>query len=58
MVNELPATALPLLEIIGINILLSWDNAVVVALAARRLPLSQRRPALLFGVGGSVVLFW
>lgn len=48
--------ALPLLEIIAINIVLSGDNAVVVALAVRRLPLPQRQPALLLGVGGAVLL--
>ena len=38
-----------LLEIIGVNILLSGDNAVVIALAARSLPTGQRQKAVLFG---------
>lgn len=38
-----------LLEIIGVNILLSGDNAVVIALAARSLPAGQRRQAVLLG---------
>ena len=38
-----------LLEIIGVNILLSGDNAVVIALAARSLPTGQRKRAVLFG---------
>lgn len=47
---------LGLLEIIGINIVLSGDNAVVIALAARQLPAAQRRMAVLAGAGGAVVL--
>jgi YjbE family integral membrane protein len=47
---------LDLLQIIGINILLSGDNAVVIALASRSLPASQRRVAILGGSGAAVVL--
>ena len=36
-----------LLEIIGVNILLSGDNAVVIALAARSLPAGQHSRAVL-----------
>jgi len=43
-------------EIIWINILLSGDNAVVIALAARGLPPEQQRKAILFGSGAAVVL--
>jgi YjbE family integral membrane protein len=50
------AATLPLLEIIGINIVLSGDNAVLVAMAIHHLPLSQRRSALVFGVGGAIVV--
>jgi len=45
-----------LLKIIWINILLSGDNAVVIALAARGLPPEQQRQAILFGSGAAVVL--
>jgi YjbE family integral membrane protein len=45
-----------LLQIIGINILLSGDNAVVIALASRSLPESQRKMAVLGGSGAAVVL--
>ena len=45
-----------LLKIIWINILLSGDNAVVIALAARGLPPDQQRKAILFGSGAAVVL--
>lgn len=47
---------LGLLLIIWINIILSGDNAVVIALAARSLPPEQQRKAILFGSGAAVVL--
>ena len=43
-------------EIILINILLSGDNAVVIALACRNLPDKLRRQGVLWGVLGAVVL--
>ena len=45
-----------LLQIIGINIVLSGDNAVVIALAARNLPVKQRRWAVIGGTLGAVVM--
>ena len=45
-----------LLEIIGVNIVLSGDNAVVIALACRTLPPKQQRLAILFGAAGAIVL--
>jgi YjbE family integral membrane protein len=45
-----------LLTIIAIDLVLSGDNAVVIAMASRRLPAEQRRTAILFGGGGAVVL--
>jgi len=45
-----------LMKIIWINIILSGDNAVVIALAARSLPEHQQRKAILFGSGAAVVL--
>jgi YjbE family integral membrane protein len=47
---------LPLLQIIGINIVLSGDNAVVIALAARSLSPEQQKAAILWGSGVAVVL--
>ena len=44
------------LEIILINILLSGDNAVVIALACRNLPDKLRRRGILWGVLGAIVL--
>ena len=47
---------LGLLKIIGINILLSGENAVAIALAARGLPLAQQKKAILLGSGIAVIL--
>ena len=53
---QTPEFWLGLLKIIWINIILSGDNAVVIALAARSLPPEQQRQAVLFGSGAAVVL--
>ena len=45
-----------LVKIIWINIILSGDNAVVIALAARALPPAQQKKAILLGSGAAVVL--
>lgn len=45
-----------LLKIIWINIILSGDNAVVIALAARSLPAHQQKKAILLGSAAAVVL--
>jgi len=45
-----------LLKIIWINIILSGDNAVVIALAARSLPHGQQKKAVFFGSAAAVVL--
>src|SRR3954451_18988492 len=45
-----------LLKIIGVNVILSGDNAVVIALAARSLPAKQQKQAVLWGAGAAVVL--
>jgi YjbE family integral membrane protein len=47
---------LGLLMIIWINIILSGDNAVVIALAARGLPPEQQKKAIFWGSGAAVVL--
>jgi YjbE family integral membrane protein len=44
------------LQIILINILLSGDNAVVIALACRNLERRQRRRGIFWGVLGAIVL--
>ena len=43
-------------KIIMIDVLLSADNSVVIALACRNLPLEQRKKGILFGVLGAIVL--
>ena len=45
-----------LLLIIWVNIILSGDNAVVIALAARSLPEAQQKKAVMWGAGAAVVL--
>jgi YjbE family integral membrane protein len=45
-----------LLAIIWVNIILSGDNAVVIALAARSLPVRQQKLAVIWGAGAAVVL--
>ena len=45
-----------LLQIIGVNIVLSGDNAVVIALAARSLPPKQQKQAVIWGSGAAVVM--
>jgi predicted tellurium resistance membrane protein TerC len=47
---------LQLLQIIWINILLSGDNAVVIALACRGLPPKSRRRGVVLGAGVAIVL--
>jgi len=44
------------LEIIWINLLLSGDNAVVIALACRSLPPRERRWGMVLGAGVAVLL--
>jgi YjbE family integral membrane protein len=51
-----PQFMLAALEIVIINILLSGDNAVVIALACRNLPENQRRWGIIWGAAGAVVL--
>ena len=56
--NELQTAAFwtGLLAIIWVNIILSGDNAVVIALAARSLPKRQQNKAVFWGAGAAVVL--
>jgi YjbE family integral membrane protein len=51
-----PAFWLAALQIIWINILLSGDNAVVIALACRGLQGSQRRWGMILGAGAAIAL--
>ena len=53
---QLYASVLPVVKIIWINILLSGDNAVVIALACRSLPPRQRFWGIFLGAAVAVVL--
>src|SRR5579884_1263934 len=46
----------PVISIVFINIVLSGDNAVVIGMAAHRLPPEQRRMAIVFGGSAAIVL--
>ncbi len=50
------AWALPVLQIIWIDLLLSGDNAVVIAMACRGLPYRQKRLGILLGAGAAVLM--
>ena len=58
MIEELATQAfwLGLLKIIGVNVILSGDNAVVIALAARSLPPAQQKKAVFWGAGAAILL--
>src|SRR3954467_3730175 len=58
MLEELATQAfwLGLLKIIGVNVILSGDNAVVIALAARSLPPAQQKKAVFWGAGAAIAL--
>jgi len=50
------AFALLVTQIIGVNLVLSADNAVVIALAARSLPAGQRKQVIVGGSAAAVTL--
>jgi len=50
------SSVLLLLGIIGVNLVVSGDNALLVAMAVHRLPAHQRRPAVALGAAGAIVL--
>src|SRR5881392_2955951 len=58
MLEELVSQAfwIGLLKIIWVNVILSGDNAVVIALAARSLPPAQQKKAIFWGAGAAVLL--
>lgn len=58
LVNEMmrPTFWLAALQIMGINILLSGDNAVVIALAVRALPPRERFWGMVLGAGCAAIL--
>jgi YjbE family integral membrane protein len=58
MLEELVSQAfwIGLAKIIGVNVILSGDNAVVIALAARSLPRKQQKQAIIWGSAAAIVL--
>ena len=56
MISDLWPHALAAAQIIWINVILSGDNAVVIALACRGLPPRQRRWGMILGAGAAVLL--
>lgn len=56
MAFDSPQFWLAVLQIIAIDIVLGGDNAVVIALACRRLPDKQRKLGIFWGVAGAIVL--
>ncbi|MBS4178592.1 TerC family protein [Lederbergia citrea] len=50
------AAMIALLKIIAIDIVLSGDNAIVIAMATRNLPKEQQNKAILWGTAGAVTL--
>lgn len=51
-----PAFWIALLQIVWIDLLLSGDNAIVIALACRNLPEKQRRLGIFWGVFAAIAL--
>jgi YjbE family integral membrane protein len=47
---------LALVKVLTVNLILSGDNAVVIAMAARSLHGAQRRKAIIWGAAGAVIL--
>ncbi len=47
---------LALVKVLTVNLILSGDNAVVIAMAARSLQGAQRRQAIIWGAAGAVIL--
>jgi YjbE family integral membrane protein len=51
-----PEFWIALMQIIGVSIVLSGDNVVVIALAARGLPEQQQKKAIAWGSGAAVIM--
>ena len=54
--DTLLQSAIPVLQIIWIDLVLSGDNAVVIALACRDLPAKQKRMGMVLGAGVAIGL--
>ena len=51
-----PGGLIALLQVLMIDIVLAGDNAVVIGLAAARVPAKLRKKVIVWGLGGAVVL--
>lgn len=47
---------MPFIVIIGIDLILGGDNAVVIAMASRNLPPRQRQKAIIIGTGIAILM--
>lgn len=54
--TDLTALVVPILEIVWINVVLSGDNALVIALACRGLPPQQRSRGIIAGTTAAIAL--
>lgn len=52
----LPDWLVPLAQVLFIDVVLAGDNAIVVGMAAAGLPPSQRRQAILWGIGAATLM--
>jgi YjbE family integral membrane protein len=50
------ALIIAILQIIAIDIILGGDNAIIIALACRNLPVRQKRLGVLWGTAGAIIL--
>jgi YjbE family integral membrane protein len=54
--TELWSALIALAQVVFIDVSLSGDNAVIIAMAAAGLPFSQRRRAIVLGIGAAILL--
>ncbi len=45
-----------LFAVVMIDLVLAGDNAIVIGMAARNVPLQHRRKAIMFGMGGAIIV--
>ena len=45
-----------LFTIVMIDLVLAGDNAIVIGMAARNVPLEHRRKAIMYGMGGAIIV--
>ena len=45
-----------LTQIIFIDLVLAWDNAIIIGMVASKFPADQRKKVIFWGIGGAVIL--